>query len=83
MSEGQRIEDPNLAPNASAIVVHQDADGKVSAAVFHGRDIKQNSTPYQIVEQLLSAVVGVSNDAELLEDTTGAVPGGSGEIQEG
>lgn len=78
----KEIKDPQIQPNESAIVVGE-VDGQVTAAVFHGSEIKQNSTSFQVVEQLLAAVVGVSKHATLLEDTTGSIPAASGESKEG
>lgn len=80
--EQPEIKDPQIQPNESAIVIGE-VDGEVTAAVFHGSEIKQNSISYQIVEQLLSAIVGTSKDATLLEDTTGSIPAGSDTVQEG
>lgn len=78
----QEIQDPQIGANESCIVVSE-VDGSVTAAVFHGSEIKQNSIPYQVVEQLLSALVGSSKDATLLEDTTGQIPADSDNSQEG
>lgn len=80
--EHPEIKDPQIQPNESAIVIGE-VDGQVTAAVFHGSEIKQNSTSYQVVEQLLAAVVGVSKDATLLEDTTGSIPASSSILREG
>lgn len=76
------IKDPQILPHEAAIVIAE-VDGELTAAVFYGSEVKQNSTSYQIVEQLLAAVVGVSKHATLLEDTTGQMPAGSGESKEG
>jgi hypothetical protein len=76
------IKDPQLAPNEAAIVISE-VNGEVTAGVFYGSEIKQNSTSYQIVEQLLAAVLGVSKGATLLEDTTCAMPADSEEKKEG
>lgn len=80
--EQPEIKDPQIQPHESAIVVSA-VDGEVTAAIFHGSEIKQNSISYQIVEQLLSAIIGSSKDATLLEDTTGVIPAGSDKVQEG
>lgn len=69
------IKDPQIGPNEAAIVIAE-GDAGLTAAVFYGSEIKQNSTSFQVVEQLLAAVVGVSNDATLLEDTTSQVKEG-------
>lgn len=76
------IKDPQILPHEAAIVIAE-VDGELTAAVFYGSEVKQNSTSYQIVEQLLAAVVGVSKHATLLEDTTGDMPADSGEPKEG
>lgn len=76
-NDAQTIKDPQIPDNASCIVIQETEDGVV-AAVFHGQKVKQNSTCYGVVEQLLSAVLGVSNEASLIEDTTASVPEGQG-----
>lgn len=80
--EQQQIPDPQIPANASCIVI-QEQDGAVNAAIFHGREIKQNSIPYCMVEQLLSAVLGVSQHATLIEDTTDSVQAHSIIAEEG
>jgi hypothetical protein len=80
--EQQEIKDPQIAPHEAAIVIAE-VDGELTAAVFYGSEVKQNSISYQIVEQLLGAVVGVSKDATLLEDTTGDMPAASRILTEG
>lgn len=70
--EPEHIPDPQIPDNASCIVILE-KDGAVNAAIFHGREIKKNSIPYSMVEQLLSAVLGVSQHATLIEDTTDSV----------
>lgn len=76
------IKDPQIAPNEAAIVITESEDG-VIAATFFGSEIKQNSISYQVVEQLLAALAGVSKGTTLLEDTTDQIPDGSRIITEG
>jgi hypothetical protein len=80
--EQQEIKDPQIQPNEACIVIAESEAG-LTAAVFYGSEVKQNSTSYQVVEQLLAAVVGVSKDATLLEDTTGSMPAASRILTEG
>jgi len=81
--EETEIQDPHLAPNAAALVI-KEVDGNVTAAVFYGPEIKKDSVAYQVIEQLLGAVVGSAQGAAtLVEDTTGSLAIDAGANQEG
>lgn len=77
------MQDPKIAPNEAALVIAEGANGDVTAAVFYGSEIKQNSISYGLVEQLLSAVLNIAKGSELVEDTTGQVPPAAIEIAKG